>query len=56
MDLKLTAGCQISTLILGFVGEIIYISHDKLPKDGKVFYHLELKSKVLHRALTDVSA
>jgi uncharacterized membrane protein len=37
MDLKLTAGCQISTLILGFVGEIIYISHDKLPKDGKVF-------------------
>jgi hypothetical protein len=56
MDLKLTAGCRISTLIFGFVGEIIYISHDKLPKDGKILYHLEFNSKILPRALTDLSA
>jgi hypothetical protein len=56
MHLKPTAGCQISTLILGFVGEILYISHEKLSKDGKVLYHLEFNSKVLHSALTDVSA
>jgi hypothetical protein len=56
MHLKPTAGCQISTLIFGFVGEILFISHDKLPKDGKVLYHLEFNSKVLRRALTDLSA
>jgi hypothetical protein len=56
MDLKLTAGCRISTLIFGFVGEIIYIFHDKLPKDGKILYHLEFNSKILPRALTDLSA
>jgi hypothetical protein len=56
MDLKPTAGCQISTLIFGFVGEILFISHDTLPKDGKVLYHLEFNSKVLCRALTDLSA
>jgi hypothetical protein len=37
MDLKPTAGCQISTLIFGFVGETLYISHEKLPKDAKLF-------------------
>jgi hypothetical protein len=56
MDLKPTAGCQISTLIFGFVGEILFISHDKLPKDGKVLYHLEFNSKVLSAPLTDLRA
>ena len=56
MDLKPTAGCQISTLIFGFVGETLYISHDKLQKDGKVLCHLEFKSKVLHGRLMDLSA
>jgi hypothetical protein len=55
MHLKLTAGCQISTLIFGF-GGTLYISHDKLPKDGKVLCHLEFKSKVLHGRLMDLSA
>ena len=56
MHLKRTIGCQISTLIFGFGGEILFISHDKLPKDGKVLYHLEFNSKVLRSALTDLSA
>jgi len=34
----------------------LYISHEKLPKDGKVFSHLGFKSKVLPGPLTDVSA
>jgi hypothetical protein len=38
MHLKPTAGCQISTLIFGF-GGILYIFHEKLPKDGKVLSH-----------------
>jgi hypothetical protein len=47
MHLKPTAGCQISTLIFGFVGETLYISHEKLPKDGKVVCHLVFTSEVL---------
>jgi hypothetical protein len=31
------------------------ISHDKLPKDGKVLCHLEIKSKILPGSLSDVS-
>jgi hypothetical protein len=56
MHLKPTAGCQISTLIFGFVGETLYISHEKLPKDGTVLCHLDFNSKVFPRALTDISA
>ena len=57
MHLKPTAGCQISTLIFGF-GEpgTLYISHEKLPKDGKVLCHLEFTSIVLPGPLTDLSA
>ena len=55
MHLKPTAGCQISTLIFGFTGAL-YISHEKLPKDGKVLCHLEFKSKVLPGTLTNLSA
>ena len=47
MHLKPTAGYQISTLIIGFGGGTLYISHVKLPKDGKVLCHLGFKSKVL---------
>ena len=55
MHLKPTAGCQISTLIFGF-GGTLYISHEKLPKDGKVLCHLGFKSMVLLGPLTDLSA
>jgi hypothetical protein len=55
MHLKPTAGCHILTLIFGF-GGTLYISHDKLQKDGKVLYHLELNSKTLPGALTDLTA
>jgi hypothetical protein len=55
MYLEPTAGCQISTLIFGF-GGALYISHEKLPKDGKVLCHSGLKSKVLPGPLTDLSA
>jgi hypothetical protein len=55
MHLKPTAGCQISTLIFGFEGTLC-ITHDKLPNDGKVLYHLEFNSKVLSGPLTDLSA
>jgi hypothetical protein len=55
MYLKPTAGCQISTLIFGFGGTLC-ISHNKLPKDGKVLYPLEFSSKVLPGSLTDLSA
>jgi hypothetical protein len=55
MHLKFTAGCQISTLIFGFVGESLYISHDKLPKDGKVLCHLGFTLKVLPGPLTDLN-
>jgi hypothetical protein len=53
MHLKPTAGCQISTLIFGFGGTLC-ISHEKLPKDGKVLCHLGLRSKVLPGPLTDL--
>jgi hypothetical protein len=54
MHLKSTAGCQISTLIFGF-GGTLYISREKLPKDGKVLSHLGFKSTVLPWPLTDLS-
>ena len=56
MHLKLTAGCQISTLIFGFGGGTLYIFHEKLPKDGKVLCHSGFMSKVLPGPLTDLSA
>ena len=56
MHLNPTAGCQISTLIFGFVGGTLCISHAKLPKDGKVLCHSEFKSKVLPGPLIDLSA
>jgi hypothetical protein len=34
----------------------LYISHEKLPKDGKVLCHLRFMSKVLPGPLTDVNA
>jgi hypothetical protein len=55
MHLKPTAGCQISTLIFGFGRGALFISHEKLPKDGKVLCHLGFKSKVLAGPLTDLS-
>ena len=57
MHLKPTAGCQISTLIFVF-GEpgILYISHEKLPKDDKVLCHSGFKSNVLPGPLIDLSA
>jgi hypothetical protein len=56
MHLKPTAGCQISSLIFGFGEGTLYISHEKLSKDGKVLFHLGFKSKVLLGPLTDLSA
>jgi hypothetical protein len=55
MHLNPTAGCQISTLIFEF-GGTLNASHEKLQKDGKVFCHLGIKSKVLPEPLTDLSA
>ena len=57
MYLKLTAGCQISTLIFEFAGGwgTLWISHDKLPKDVKVLCHSGFKSNVLPGPLTDLS-
>ena len=55
MHLKPTAGCQISTLIFGFGGTLC-ISHEKLPKIGKVLSHLEFKSEVLPWPLIDLNA
>jgi hypothetical protein len=42
MHLKPTVGCQISTLIFRFGEGTLYISHEKLPKDAKVFATLRL--------------
>ena len=56
MHLKRTAGCQISTLIFGFGEGTLYISHEKLEKDGRVLCLLGCKSKVLTETLTDLSA
>ena len=55
MHLKTTAGCEISTLINGLEGTL-YISHEKLTKDGKVLCHLRFMSKVLLGTLTDINA
>jgi hypothetical protein len=54
MLLKPTTGYQISALIFGF-GGTLYISHEKLPKDGNVLWHLGVKSKVLPGSLTDLN-
>jgi hypothetical protein len=56
MHLKPIAGCQISTLIFGFGGGTLCISHEKLLKNGKVLCHSRFKSKVLLGPLTDFSA
>ena len=56
MYLKRTSGCQISTLILGFGGGTLCISHEKYIKDGKVLAHFGFTLKVLPVSLTDVSA
>ena len=55
MRLKPTAECQISTLIFGFGSGTLYISHEKIPKDGKVLCHLGFKSKVFPGPLSDLS-
>ena len=55
MHLQPTSWCQISTLIFGFEGTL-YISHDKLPKDGKGLCHLGFRSKVLTGSLSDLNA
>jgi hypothetical protein len=55
MHLKLTAGCQISTLIFGF-GGTLYTSHKKIQKDGKVLCLLGFRSKIFPRPLTELSA
>ena len=55
MHLKPTAGCQISTLILDLAGGTLYISDNKLPKDGKVLAHLGFKLKVFPGPLTDLN-
>jgi hypothetical protein len=55
MHRKLTAGCQISTLIFGFAGGTLCISHEKLLKDGTVLCHSGFRSKVFPRPLTDLS-
>jgi hypothetical protein len=55
MQLKPTAGCQISTLIFGFGGDL-FISHEQIPKDGKVLCHWGLMSKVLPGPLADLNA
>jgi hypothetical protein len=39
-----------------FFGGTLLISHEKLPKDGKVLSHLGFKSKVMPGPLTDLSA
>ena len=56
MHLQPTAGCQISTLILGLGGGTLHIFDEKLPKDSKVLCNLGFKSKVLPGPLTDLSA
>jgi len=48
-------GVKYKLCYLDFFGGL-YISHEKLPKDGKVLSHWGLRSKVLHRPLTDLSA
>jgi hypothetical protein len=58
LHLKPTARGQISTLIFDFFlwrGALL-ISHKKYIKDGKVLNHLELRSKVLLRPFTELSA
>ena len=54
MHLKPTAGCYISTLIFGFGGGTLYISHEQLPKDGNLLCHSGFRSKVLPGPLTDL--
>jgi hypothetical protein len=46
MHLKPTAECQISTLVFGFGGRTLCISHEKYIKDGKVLAHLGFRLNV----------
>jgi hypothetical protein len=55
MHLKPKSGCHLSTLIFEF-GGTLYISHEKIPKDGKVLYQSGLKTKVFPGPLADLSA
>ena len=54
MHPKPTARYLISTLIFGFGGTLC-ISHETLPKDGKLLCHLGFTSTVLPGPLTDLS-
>ena len=56
LHLKPTAGCQISTLLFGFVLGILCISHEKMTKNSKVLSHLRFNSRVLPEPLTDIGA
>ena len=56
MHLKPTAECQISTLVFGFGGRTLCISHEKYIKDDKVLAHLGFRLNVLSGPLTDLSA
>jgi hypothetical protein len=56
MHLKPTAGCQIPTLVFGFGGRTLCISHEKYIKNSKIVAHLGLRLKVLPGHLTDLSA
>ena len=53
LHLKPTAGCQISTLIFGLFWGGLWISHEKLPKDGNILSHFGFFSKILPGPLTE---
>ena len=57
MDLKPTAGCQISTLLFEiklWSGWSLLISHEQYIKDGKVLSHLGFTLNILRVSLTDL--
>ena len=56
MHLKPTAGCQISTLIFGFVGRPYSYPMKNYRRTAKLFATLRFKSKVLPGPLTDLNA
>ena len=56
LHLKPSALCHISILIFGFGGRGIWISHEILPKHGKVLSNLGVNSKVLPGPLNGLSA
>jgi hypothetical protein len=55
MHLKPTTGCQISNLIIGFVGGNPMHIHEQLSKNGTFLCHSRFKSKVFPGPLTDLS-